>query len=108
MQVKVVCEGCGRSFGQYKAIRKLDGSVVLDEPKKGNGFIRVDTPQEANRRHGLRGPRTGRRRFTVVEGRDGDRVARFDCGCGRKPRLLDTNAIARALKRVDNGKKIYI
>jgi hypothetical protein len=107
MVVNVVCEVCGRSFDEWEAIRKLDGSVVLDEPKPGKGFIRADRPENADRRHDIRGPRSGRRRFTVVEGRDGYRVARFDCGCGRKPRLMDTNAIARALKHTDNG-KVYI
>lgn len=97
----------GRSFDGWEAIRKLDGSVVLDEPKPGKGFIRVDRPEDADRRHDIRGPRTGRRRFTVVEGREGGRVARFDCGCGRKPRLMDTKAIARALEHIDIG-RIYI
>jgi hypothetical protein len=107
MLVKVACEVCHRPWGEWEAIPKLDGSAVLDEPKPGKGFIRVDRPEHADRRHDIRGPRTGRRRFTVVEGREGNRVARFDCGCGRKPRLMDTKAIARALKHVVDG-KIYI
>jgi hypothetical protein len=140
-EAELLCIACGSSFGRYvitlappgliepgpgiaeapstdwrtQVVAALDRQIecevdVLDPAT----LIRMRAPEFVDQRLGVKGPRTGRRRFELVSGRDGLTAALFRCEggkdrrrpCAPKPRtrILGPRELAKVLVHVKNGK----
>ena len=105
--VELGCGTCGRGLGTYDLV---DGPGLVESARERwrrrlgphlqepMSSYRVEHPAR-----GENGPRTDRKRFDAVIGRDGLPAARFACGCGHT-RTLGPTELRKLLARAGPGK----
>ncbi len=101
-QIEFLCIRCGRSFGVYEPDVRDYGKVIY-QVETARRLVPGSPPADLDVAPGVRGPRTGHRRFKLVWGRDGYVAVQFNCGCGH-PRTAGPRELERILEHVRDGK----